>query len=135
MSAAVGCSAIMTLVLKNLVARPRPFMETAGEYFQWRQFLDLPADSGFAFPSGHTTVAMAAAALFLTLNKKRSWTAIIFVLLTGFARCYLMAHYPSDILGGIVIGTAGAVIAFSLAPLFFRIGNRIMPARFKRLDV
>jgi len=130
LAGAVCCSAVMTLVLKELVARPRPFVDAAAVYHNWWQFIGLPAESGFAFPSGHTTVAMAAAAaLFLSYNKKVSWMSFLFVILTGFSRCYLMVHYPSDILGGMVIGAAGAVIVYLLYPVFFGLWNKVMPAK------
>jgi len=69
LSGAVCCSAFITLLLKDVIARPRPFVDTTSIYHDWWQFIALPAESGFAFPSGHTTVAMAAAvAIFLNVN-------------------------------------------------------------------
>ena len=116
LSGAVCCSAFLTLLFKDVIARPRPFVDAAGLYHSWWQYIAEPAESGFTFPSGHTTVAMAAAtALFLVVDKKISSTSFIFVIITGISRCYLMVHYPSDILGGMIIGTAGAVITWALS--------------------
>jgi undecaprenyl-diphosphatase len=136
LSGAVCCSAFITLFLKDFIARPRPFVDTTSMYHDWWQFIALPAESGFAFPSGHTTVAMAAAvALFLNVNKKISWISFIFVIITGISRCYLMVHYPSDILGGIFFGTLGALLAYLISPIFFTLWNKFLPARLSNQKI
>lgn len=130
LAGAVCCSAVITLILKDAVARPRPFVDAAGLYHTWWQFIGVSAESGFAFPSGHTTVIMAAAtALFFSLNKKFSWLFFLFVIVMGVSRCYLMVHYPSDILGGIIAGAAGAVTIHFISPLFFGLLNKVPLAR------
>lgn len=132
LSGAICCSAFITVLLKKIIARPRPFTEIDGIYHTWWQFIGLPVETGYSFPSGHATVAMAAAvALFLTVNKKISWMFFIFVVLTGISRCYLMVHFPSDILGGIVIGAVGALLTFYISPIFFTLWNKFLMAREK----
>lgn len=117
----ICCSAFFTLILKDLIARPRPFTYYTSIYYKWWQFIGAPLESGFAFPSGHTTVAMAAAtAIFLTTNKKISWISFLFVILTGLSRCYLMLHYPSDIIGGVLIGWLGTILVYLVSPLFLQ---------------
>ncbi len=132
LTGAVCCSSFITLMLKDFVARPRPFADVLNCYYDWWQFVGSPEETGFAFPSGHTTVVMAAATvLFLSVNKKISWLSFLFVILTGISRCYLMVHYPSDILGGIIIGAAGAVIFCLIYPVFSILWNKTLQTGLK----
>lgn len=108
------------VILKNAIARERPFNENPLYTAFW---LDAGASSvsEFSFPSGHTTVVMTSmTALFLSTNKKKSWTAYIFVLLTGFARVYLIVHYLTDVLAGLLVGGASGVIGYYLCKVLFK---------------
>ena len=117
---AIGVGALFTnVIIKNVVARPRPFYAD-GLYLEF--WLDAGATtvSEYSFPSGHTTVAMTSmTALFLSTNKKKSWLAYIFVLFTAFSRVYLIVHYFTDIIGGLIIGGISGVIGYYLAKLIF----------------
>lgn len=107
------------VILKNAIARERPFNENPLYTAFW---LDAGASSvsEFSFPSGHTTVVMTSmTALFLNTNKKIGWTAYIFVLLTGFARVYLIVHYLTDVLAGLLVGGASGVIGYYLGNALF----------------
>lgn len=117
---AIGVGALFTnVILKNVVARERPFNASPLYHAFW---LDAGASSvsEFSFPSGHTTVVMTSmTALFLSTNKKKSWTAYLFVLLTGFARVYLIVHYLTDVLAGLLIGFASGIIGYYLGKAIF----------------
>ncbi|MDO5444608.1 MAG: phosphatase PAP2 family protein [Eubacteriales bacterium] len=118
---AVACGALITnIILKDLIARPRPFMFEP--YSEWYLAVGAPFEDDFSFPSGHVTAA-AAGMMALRLRNGKKWTvpAIIWVLLTCMARNYLMAHYPSDVLFGALIGIVSAVIAYFITELIFRI--------------
>lgn len=114
--AAVGTASCITLTLKPLIGRLRPFMHSASDYAAWYRFMGSPLEEGFAFPSGHTTVMMAGMTA-LAINFKGRWRGLLFlpVILTGLYRCYTIVHYPSDILGGIIVGTLGTFIGHTLA--------------------
>lgn len=104
---AVGLAGALALGAKSLVARPRPFVDPA--YLGWWVNLGIPAESGWAFPSGHTTTAAAAAlVVFLWFDKRWSWVGFLVVALVGLSRCLLLAHYPSDVVAGVVLGAASA---------------------------
>ena len=77
------------------------------------------AESDKSFPSGHTTAAFSAmTAVFLVGNKRISWLAFLFGILMGISRIYLGVHYPSDVLGGILVGLiAGSVAVFIISRL------------------
>lgn len=114
---AVGFGALFTNVaIKNMVARPRPYASEVEAFRQWWQTAGAHIESEFSFPSGHTTAAMAGmTSLCLAIGKSRKWLiapATLYVLLMGASRNYLVVHYPTDVIAGIIVGGAGAVVAF-----------------------
>ena len=123
---AVCCGALVTnIILKDLVARPRPFA-TLEIYRQWWLTVGAPAEEDFSFPSGHVTAITAGmTALCLTARRRNKpllrAIAVVAVLLMAFARNYLMVHYPSDVLFAIVIGLLSAFIAYAITLLIFRL--------------
>lgn len=117
---AVCFGALFTnIILKDLVARMRPPLASE-TYAAWRQFaagaLSRVTEDElleYSFPSGHTTAVTAAmTGLFLTTNKRKSWPALLLIPVVGASRIYLVAHYPTDILGGMLFGALGAILAF-----------------------
>ena len=122
MFGAIACGALITnIILKDWVARPRPF-ETLTVYRQWWTFIGSPAEDGFSFPSGHVTAAAAGmTALCLTRGRKWIIPSVIWVLLMGISRNYLMAHFPSDVLFAVLIGLLSAFIAYAITLLIFRL--------------
>lgn len=89
--------------LKVLVHRHRPFVD--GWFVDW---------SGYSFASGHTigaTLLYGQLALFVVpAIKSRRWraltlaTAALFILLVGFSRIALGAHYLTDVMAAILFG-------------------------------
>ena len=100
------------LFIKVVIARPRPYADENGFFYPLWQLMGAHTESDKSFPSGHTTAAFASMVpVFLIGRKKYSWTALIFALLMGISRIYLVVHYPSDVVGGLIIGTIAGVIA------------------------
>ena len=118
---AVCCGALITnILLKDAIARPRPF-ETAQQFHDWWVAVGSPAEDGFSFPSGHVTALTAGlTGLWLTRGKKYILPSALAVLLMCLSRNYLMAHYPSDVLFAALIGTVSALIAWVISGLIFR---------------
>lgn len=120
----LGVSVVLALVLdlalcngilKPLVDRPRPFDLRAAS-------LLIAAPTDASFPSGHTAVSFAATgALFFGRSRLR-WPALVLASAIGFSRLYLQVHFPTDVLGGVVVGTccgvAGALLARRLRRRF-----------------
>ena len=121
----LGIGALVTnLCLKVFIARPRPYSEETKAFFNSDLYQKLwltvgqNTESDKSFPSGHTTAAFASmTALFLVGNKKISWTAFIFAILMAVARIYLVVHFASDVLAGILVGIPSGILGAFLAGL------------------
>ncbi|NLZ48864.1 MAG: phosphatase PAP2 family protein, partial [Clostridiales bacterium] len=60
--------------------------------------------SSFSFPSGHTGFSFAATGVLAKYFRKYRIPLFILASLMAFSRVYLCVHYPSDIIGGIILG-------------------------------
>ena len=97
---------VTNLLLKNIVARPRPFAEIEALI----PLIAKPTD--FSFPSGHTTASFAVALVMLRmLPKKIGIPAVVLAALVAFSRLYLGVHYPTDVLTGFVVALVGSSLA------------------------
>lgn len=77
----------------------------------------LGCNGTFSFPSNHALNNFAAAMFFYKLFPKLKWILFISATLVAISRVYLGLHYPSDILGGAVLGLAFGYV-FALGVLF-----------------
>ena len=113
---------LTNLLLKNTVARPRPYADELSIFFSyWQEIGHGLENEVFSFPSGHATAAFGAmTAVFWCGNKKYSWSAFLLALLIGFSRVYIYVHYASDILGGMLIGLLAGTAAYLLVSWLFR---------------
>lgn len=115
----VALAAVLNVILKLLVQRPRP------EGFR------LVAETGFSFPSGHSMVAMATFGLIIwfvwryeTDARMRLLLTLAFgfvILMIGISRIYLGVHYASDVIGGFCASAIWlAMYTRLIAPLLLR---------------
>lgn len=109
---------LCVLLLKGLIARPRPFGIIDGVHE--RELLV----SGFGFPSGHTTMA-AVLSLTLAFYLKGKWRILPFVWipLVGISRMYLGVHSPLDIVGGLALGSVVVLLSYLLQSLMHKRGQ------------
>lgn len=108
---------ITNVIMKPFVLRPRPFQSLADnpEYWQWYTNAGAHEESLFkSFPSGHTTGAFEiGTALFLAINNKKiKWIFPVYSVLIGCSRLYLMVHYATDVIGGMICGITAGIIAY-----------------------
>ncbi|MCX8085214.1 MAG: phosphatase PAP2 family protein [Calditerrivibrio sp.] len=97
----VAVAGLSTDLIKLILGRYRPI-----EYFEYGNY-------GFQFfqikgrytsmPSGHTTTVFAAAFSLSMVFKRYSWIFIFFAFFIAFSRIVTLNHYPSDVLGGILV--------------------------------
>lgn len=119
LAVALGGATSAWVVLKALIARPRPSVEFAS-------FIE----PGYAFPSGHATNAFALgvfAALLIWGHVPKGRLRIIacafpvaLAVFIAFGRVYLGVHYTSDVVAGAVLGTAFGVCGAWVARMLER---------------
>lgn len=95
------------IVLKNLFARTRPYVAVEGLH----RVIEAQVD--FSFPSGHTACSFAAATvIFLMCPRKVGIPAMTLAVLIALSRLYVGVHFPTDVIGGAVVGTACGLFAW-----------------------
>lgn len=101
------------IILKPLVARPRPY---------WVKNMDILVKhlKDYSFPSGHSYAASAFAASLW--YEYKNWAAFCFALaiLMGISRLYLFVHYPTDVLAGLILGIVFAISANKIVNHFYK---------------
>lgn len=103
---------VNNVLLKNLVARTRPYGVVDGLH------RIIEAQSDYSFPSGHTGSAFAVAVVvFLMCPRKIGVPVLAFAFVIAFSRLYVGVHFPTDVLGGALIG---AVIAYLVCAVYRR---------------
>jgi membrane-associated phospholipid phosphatase len=107
-------SVLINLILKFVLDQPRPFWEG------WDPALGMVSENFNGFPSGHAQNSLVAGIIIASWGGKKRYygLAIFFSLLIGFSRLYLGVHFPTDLLGGWILG------ALILAG-YFLLGKRI----------
>ena len=96
--------------LKNTVERLRPFVQNP------EVIPAIKPPTSYSFPSGHSCSSFAAATVLIVRDKKFGIPAIIIANLIAFSRLYNYVHFPSDVLGGILLGVMCAVVTL----IFFK---------------
>ena len=111
-------------VIKWIVGRGRPFVGGKANAFNFSHFAGTEAYA--SFPSAHAITGVALAFAVCALWP-RAWVAMIaYALLIIASRLMLLAHHPSDVFAGAVIGVVGAMLVrywFAARRLGFVIGQ------------
>lgn len=110
---AVGCALITDLVLCNLILKPlvgrvRPFVVQPVA-------LLIPPPTDASFPSGHTAASFAAVFALKASGSPLWKPALAVAVAMAFSRLYLYVHWPSDVLGGALVGAAAGFIGAWIA--------------------
>ncbi len=117
--------------LKNLFARVRPC-----NVFPDLNILVTCTES-FSFPSSHAVNNFAAAMFFTKIFPKLKWSFFTVATLMAFSRPYAGVHYPSDVIGGALIGLVFgyifALIAIKIDDLFLQRKTKITD-KYERIE-
>lgn len=108
------------LIIKPLVQRSRPFVVNPDVV----PFIKKP--SSFSFPSGHSCTSAVAATVLLVKHRKIGLAVLPFSLLVMLSRLYNYVHFPTDVLGGALLGVLSALFVM----LVFRktgLENKLSP--------
>lgn len=109
---AMGLAGLTDLLIYIFWKRPRPYVAHADTLFPNTagQFVDTSS-----FPSSHTYIAFAVAvSILLYGHKKLGFTLLLVAILVAFSRIGAGLHYPSDVVGGALLGTATGIVAYLL---------------------
>ncbi|KVD88675.1 phosphoesterase [Burkholderia sp. ABCPW 14] len=132
--AGVGACAALALaqVIGHFWYSPRPFVLGIGTQL-------IPHAPDGSFPSDHTTfVCSVAAGLLIASTTRAAGLALaVIAVVVGWGRIYVGVHWPLDIAGGALVGTAGALAAHlygrPVTALLDRIGESVHAVAFTRL--
>lgn len=113
---------LSTVILKDIVARERPF-NTAGAMLRAEDLLIGVPSGRFSFPSGHALSSFSAAAILFAYDRKIGIPSLILASLIAFSRLYLYVHFLSDVLFGAVLGVLFAVLSIKIVNWIWRKTN------------
>ena len=109
-ASAIGLNFLFTAGLKAAFKRERPFVQYPSDIIKRDKV------GYFSFPSGHTSSAFATATA-LTLSTKKWYIAVpsyAYACGVGYSRMRLGVHFPSDVLGGMIIGIGSSLLVFQV---------------------
>jgi membrane-associated phospholipid phosphatase len=125
---AVALSSLFDTTIKRLIGRARPYADIAGDPFTYKPFTWR---SEFAsLPSGHATTAAAAAFAIGAVWPRTRWVMWLYALVIMFSRVVVLAHHPSDVVAGALVGTIGAALVrdwFARRRLVFSANLSVLP--------
>ena len=104
---AVTVPVLITEVIKWCVGRGRPFVGGEADVFHFSHFAGNPAY--YSFPSGHATTAFALAFAVSAVWPKARPAMAVYAVIIAASRLVLLAHHPSDVVAGALIGIIGAM--------------------------
>ena len=121
---AIGLPGLFTTIVKRMIGRARPFVGGVADPYLYQPFIWRVEYA--SLPSGHATTAFAAAVAIGTLWPRTRLVMWIYAAVIAVSRVVIVAHHPSDVLAGAVVGIVGALLvrnyfaarqlAFGVAP-------------------
>lgn len=119
---------IVNFLLKLIVNRPRPWTEYEG-FIEFYELFSIRRPTDSSFPSGHASICFCGAVALLFSYKEKAVPAIVIAFLVALSRIYLCLHYPTDVLGGMLIGTACGVAGHYAGQAILRLWHKKFPKK------
>jgi undecaprenyl-diphosphatase len=94
-------------LIKHIVGRGRPFVGGQANAFNFSHFAGTEAYA--SFPSGHATTAFALAFAVAAVWPRTRMVMFVYAVVIAMSRLVLLAHHPSDVVAGALIGVIGAM--------------------------
>jgi membrane-associated phospholipid phosphatase len=104
---AVALPVAFSEVIKYVLGRGRPFVGGKANPFNFAPFTGTEAY--FSFPSAHSVTAFALALGAASIWPRWRIPMFIYAVAIGASRLVMLAHHPSDVVGGTVLGLVGAL--------------------------
>ncbi|MEA2939527.1 MAG: hypothetical protein QOD09_56 [Bradyrhizobium sp.] len=95
-------------IIKDVVGRGRPFVGGQANAFNFSHFAGSEAYA--SFPSGHATAAFALAFAVAAVWPRTRMAMLIYAVMIAATRLVLLAHHPSDVVAGALLGVIGAML-------------------------
>jgi membrane-associated phospholipid phosphatase len=105
---AIAVPSLFVTIVKRMIGRARPLVGGSLDPFLYSPFIWRPEYAGM--PSGHATTAFAVLVAFGTLWPRARTVLLVYAVSIAISRVVVIAHYPSDVLAGALVGIAGAII-------------------------
>jgi len=105
---AVLVSVLTGELIKWIVGRGRPFVGGQANAFNFSHFAGTEAYA--SFPSGHATTAFALAFAVAAIWPRARFAVVVYALVIAATRLVLLAHHPSDVVAGALVGITGAMV-------------------------
>jgi len=106
---AVALPLFVAELIKWTVGRGRPFVGVGGKADAFNFVPFTGTEAYFSFPSAHAVTAFALAFGIAAIWPRWWVAAFLYALLIAASRLVLLAHHPSDVVGGALIGIVGAM--------------------------
>jgi membrane-associated phospholipid phosphatase len=104
----VVLSVVVGELIKWIVGRGRPFVGGNANAFNFQHFAGTEAYS--SFPSGHSITAFALAFAVSAVWPGARFAMLVYALVIAATRLVLLAHHPSDVVAGALVGVIGAMV-------------------------
>ena len=105
---AIALPGLFVTIVKRMIGRARPGV---GGSLDPTLFVPFEGHAAYAgSPSGHATTAFAVLVAFGTLWPRARTALLIYALLVAVSRVVVIAHYPSDVFAGAIVGIVGAAL-------------------------